>query len=228
MITQTSNPLPRRPSRVASWAAIGSGILGIIAFVCLITFLVMRLSGGNEQTYQRLIKGHDLALILQTLGLIPVAFALRAAVRQSAPYLSTAWVALVVTGISLTVVFLLLSFARIVADVIYMIPQGLIGIWLIAMCRQPQARNFSRGLRRLGTVAGFGLILAAAYPVGYFLFVDPSIFHGPISDDVPPPAGTETANVIFHLMLAVGTFTGFALYPLWTALLGRKLLKAEG
>jgi len=132
-------------------------------------------------------------------------------------------VAAAVSFLTLVVVLMLLSFVNVVADVLYMIPQGAVGGWLIVVCRQ-SANGLPRGLRRLGIVAGGGLILISIFPIGYSLFVDSAILHGPISDDDPTPPGTERANGIVHLALAIGTLIGCSTYPIWTALAGRWLI----
>jgi hypothetical protein len=129
-----------------------------------------------------------------------------------------------VTFLTLVVVLTLLSFVKVVADVLYMIPQGAVGGWLIVVSLQ-KAYGLSKGLRILGIVAGIGLILISFFPIGYALFVDPAILHGPISDDDPTPAGTDRANGIIHMVLAVGTLIGCSMYPLWSALAGRWLIR---
>lgn len=128
-----------------------------------------------------------------------------------------------VTSLTLVGFLMLLSFAKVVADVLYMIPQGAVGGWLISACRQP-AIGLPTRLRRLGMVAGVGLALISVFPIGYSLFVDSAILHGPVSEDDPGPPGTETANAVVHLALAVGTLIGCSTYPIWSALAGRWLL----
>ena len=103
-----------------------------------------------------------------------------------------------------------------------MLLQGLLGIWLIVVNRLVSGA-FSRGLRWFGTVVGVGLMIAAVFPVGNFLFVDPTF--GPLPFNSEPPAGTERANQILHNILAIGGLLGVAPLPIWTALVGRKLLK---
>jgi hypothetical protein len=119
-----------------------------------------------------------------------------------------------------------LSLLKLASDVLYMIPQGALGAWLIVVCRQI-SNGLPRGLRRLGIVAGVGLILVSCFPIGYSMFVDPTILHGPVSDDDPTPPGTDMANQIVHIVLAIGTLIGCSTYPIWTALAGRSLLMRE-
>ena len=101
-----------------------------------------------------------------------------------------------------------------------LIPQGALGGWLIVVCRQV-ANGLPRGLRRLGIVAGVGLALVSSFPIGYALFVDPAILHGPVGDDDRTPPGTDRANQVVHIALAIGTLIGCSTYPIWSALSGR-------
>lgn len=125
--------------------------------------------------------------------------------------------------LGLVVVLVLLSLVKIVADVLYMIPQGAVGLWLIVVCRKI-AYGLPPGLRRLGIVAGVGLVVISLFPIGYALFVDSAILYGPVSDDDPVPPGTEKANGIVHMALAIGTLIGCSTYPIWSALAGRWLV----
>jgi hypothetical protein len=212
-------------NRLAGRLAIVSGVAGMAAFACLIAFLVMRPSEGGQAAHM-LLRNHDAGVILQSLCLIPFALALDAIARQHSPGASRVMVAAAVTFLSLVVVLMLLSFVEVVADVLYMIPQGAVGGWLIAVCWH-NANGLPRGLRRLGIVAGVGLILISIFTIGYALYVDPAILHGPISDDDPTPPGTDRANGIVHIVLAIGTLVGCSMYPLWTALAGRWLLQVK-
>ncbi|MDY0745736.1 hypothetical protein SNE35_14545 [Paucibacter sp. R3-3] len=205
--------------------AIISGAFGLAAFACLIVFLVMRPS--DQRIAQILLRGHDVGVIVQCLCLIPFALALAAIVRRHSHGSSRVMAATAVSFLALVVVLMLLSFANVAADVLYMIPQGAVGAWLIVVCWK-FATDLPKGLRRLGIVAGVGLMLISIFPLGYALFVDSAILHGPISDDDPAPPGTETADGIVHAALAIGTLIGCTAYPIWTALAGRWLLLRGG
>jgi hypothetical protein len=112
--------------------------------------------------------------------------------------------------------------ANLIAGPLFMLFQGLLGVWLIIVNRFVSG-VFPRGLTRLGVVVGVGLMIAAVFPVGYAIFVDPDL--GPVPFDYEPPAGTERANEVLHDILLIGGFLGVALLPIWTALIGRKLLE---
>jgi hypothetical protein len=214
---------PVSGNRFAGRLAIVSGVFGVAAFACLIAFLVMRPSDADRQTSHLLLRGHDAGIILQSLCLIPLALALDALARRHSPGSSRATVAAALAFLALVVVLVLLGLSKVVADVLYMIPQGAVGGWLIVLCLQ-KANGLPTGLRRLGIVAGVGLLLISVFPIGYALFVDPAILHGPISDDHAAPPGTGSANRIVHIALAIGTLIGCSMYPLWSALAGRWLL----
>jgi len=201
--------------------AIVSGIFGIAAFACLIVFLVMRPS--DPHTSHMVLRSHDAGVIVQSLCLIPFALALDGLARQHSHGSRRVMAVTAVTFLILIVVLMVLSFAQVVADVLYMIPQGAVGAWLVAVCLQ-HANGLPKGLRRLGIVAGVGLILISVFPIGYALFVDPAILYGPISERGPAPAGTRKANGIIHMVLAIGTLIGCSMYPLWSVLAGRWFL----
>ena len=213
----------RSAKRLAGRLAIISGVFGIAAFACLIAFLVMRPSKASQQTSHFLLRTHDAGIILQSLCLIPFALALDAIVRQQSPGSARLTVAAAIIFLILIVVLMLLSFVNAITDVLYMIPQGALGVWLIVVCRQ-NANGLPSALRRLGVVAGIGLMLISLFPIGYALFVDPAILHGPIADNDPTPPGTDRANSIVHMVLALGTLIGCSMYPLWSVLAGRWLL----
>ena len=155
--------------------------------------------------------------------MIPVVFALHSLGGQRSPGVSRATAAVGVLALSLIVLFLLLIFAQALWDVIYMVPQGVLGLWLIVVS-QLVSSELPRSLTRLGTVAGVGLVLVAAFPIGFGIFVDPIGFHGPIPFDYVPHQA-HMANVIVHIILLIGTFVGVTTYPIWATLLGRRLLR---
>jgi hypothetical protein len=223
---QASAAIPGSADRLAGRLAILSGVFGIAAFACLILFLAMRPSAAGPDTAHLLLRSHDVGVILQSLCLIPFALALDAIARRDSRGSSRMTGAAGVTFLILVVVLMSLSLAKVVADVLYMIPQGAVGCWLIVVCRQV-ANGLPRGLRRLGIVAGLGLILVSVFPIGYALFVDPAMLHGPVGDDDPTPPGTDRANQVVHVALAIGTLIGCSTYPIWSALAGRWLLLRE-
>lgn len=208
--------------------AVTSGVIGVVAFSFLIAFLVKRLFlAGTEEGCIPLIRIHDAAVIVQSLLMIPLVLTLARIAGQRTPGASRTTVLLGVSALSLMVLFLLLIFIKAVPDDLYMIPLGLLALWLIFENRRLSG-VLPRGLTRLGLVAGVGLLLVAIFPIGFTLFVDPSHLKGWTPFDYQPPPGTDAPNIITHILLLIGTFTGVATYPIWTLLVGRKLMKKGG
>ena len=208
--------------RSAGRAAIMSGLIGLIAHGFLWAFVLRRVSGGDEQSTVPLIRAHDAGVILQSLFMIPVVFTIHGIVRRHTRGTSRGTVGIGVAALSLIILSLLLVFANVLADDIYTVPQGWFGIWLIVISWRVSS-VFPRSLTWFGTVIGIGLVLVATFPFGYRIFVDPTF--GPVSYNSEPPAGTERANEIVHNIFIIGSFMGVTTLPLWSALMGRRLLK---
>ncbi len=106
----------------------------------------------------------------------------------------------------------------------YTIPQGMVGVWIMIVSRQLSSPG-SRALARFGMIVGFGLVLVGTFPLGYGIFVDSSILRGPVPTDSPDVE--SIANEIVHLVLFIGTALGVLTLPIWSILLGRRLLRAQ-
>ena len=126
--------------------------------------------------------------------------------------------------LSFIILLLLLIFAKVCEDSLYMFPQGVFGGWLIVFCWR-YSGMLSSGLRYFGMVVGLGLALVGIFPVGYAIFVDPVVLRIPAVDPDKYPAVFNTANHILHLILDIGTFMGVFTLPVWSILLGRRLLR---
>ena len=220
MTTPPTTTITGSTYRLAGWAAIASGVIGIMAFGLLVAALGPHWSGGAGNL---MFRTYDAGVILQSLFMIPVAFGLHALARQRTLGMSRATLAVGVVALSGIVLLVSLIFVNVVWDVLYMIPQGILGVWLVVVNRL-MSRVLPRGLTRLGTVAGLGLVLVGTFPLAFAIFVDPVGLHGPIPDDQPFPE--TTANGIIHIVLLIGTLMGVSTYPIWTILLGRRLLRA--
>ena len=171
-----------------------------------------------------MFKTHHVALILQYVFLIPVAFGLHALASQRFPEVSRAMLAVGVVSLSFIVLCALLFIVNVVADDLYLVPQGVVGVWLMVVNRR-LSNVLPRGLTRFGTVVGFGLLLVGIFPLAYGIFVDPIGLRGPVPPNYPYPE--TTANDIIHLVFYVGTLLGVITYPIWIILLGRQLLRAR-
>ena len=207
------------PYRSAGRAAIASGIIGIVAYVFLIGFLLIRNQDAQNGTLP--IRVHDCCVILQFLFLIPVVFAFFRLIQEHSPNKSQAMRNVGVGALCFTALFLLLIFPKVLADTLYMLPQGIFGAWLMITCWRVKG-FFPRWLRWFGIIVGFGLILTGIFPVGYAIFVDDVILQIPAPpDEVMDKIPTETtANIVIHQFLYIGSFTGVLTLPIWTIMAG--------
>jgi hypothetical protein len=212
--------------RFAGRAAIASGVLGIVAYIFLIGFIFIR----NQDTQNGVlpIRVHDSCVIFQFLFLIPVVIALFKLIQERSLSVSQAMFHIGVGALCFTALFLLLIFPKILADTLYMFPQGIFGIWLIIACWRLQ-RIIPQWLRWFGIIVGFGLALVGLFPVGYAIFVDNVILHIPApSDEVMNKIPAEsTANIIIHQFLYIGSFIGVLTLPIWTIFIGVTLLRKK-
>ena len=207
-------------------AAIASGVIGIVAYISLIGFLLIRNEDAQNGTVP--IRVHDSCVILQFLFLIPVVIALFKLIRERSPAISQAMLNSGVGAICFTVLFLLLIFPKILADTLYMFPQGILGVWIIVACWRLQG-IIPSWLRWFGVIVGFGLALVGIFPVGYAIFVDSVLLHIPApSDEVMDKIPAETfANTLLHQFLYIGSFLGVLTLPVWTILIGVRLLRKK-
>jgi hypothetical protein len=210
--------------RTAGRAAIASGIFGIAAYVFLIGFLLIRNQDSQNGTLP--IRIHDSCVIFQFLFLIPVSIALLRLIREKTLIITQAMLNLGVGALCFTVLFLLLIFPKILADTLYMFPQGVFGVWIIIVCWRMKGL-ISQLLRWFGIIVGSGLALVGIFPIGYAIFVDSIILHIPApSDEVMDKIPAETtANIVVHLFLYIGSFIGVLTLPIWTILIGVRLLR---
>lgn len=210
--------------RSAAYAAIASGIIGIIAYGFLVGYLAVR--NQNYQTGIFLVRVHDAGIILQFLLFIPVASALFKFSQQSYQGITRTTLNIGIGALAFTALFLLLDFPKIIADILYMFPQGVFGVWVMIVCWRMKG-IFSPALRWFGILVGLGLALVGIFPLGYALFVDKIILQIPAATDeavAKIPAGT-TANTILHKIVWIGSFMGVLTFPFWTILLGKRLFR---
>ena len=213
--------------RSAGRAAIGSGVCAIMAFGFLIVGVNLMLTTRPDLfgLMDLMFKTHKVGVILQYLFLIPVVFGLHTLVQERVPGVGRATLAVGVVSIALIVLCALLFLVNVVADDLYTIPQGVIGVWLMVVNRRLSG-VLPRGITRFGMVVGFGLLLVGTFPLAYAAFVDPIGLRGPVPPDYPNPE--TTANTIIHLVFDIGTLLGVVTYPVWVILLGRQLLRTPG
>jgi hypothetical protein len=114
--------------RSAGRAAIASGVIGIIAYVFLIGFLLIRSQDAQNGILP--IRVHDSCVILQFVFLIPVVFVLFKLIQGRSSKVSRAIFNVGVGALCFTILFLLLIFPKVLADTLYMFPQGILGFGL--------------------------------------------------------------------------------------------------
>jgi hypothetical protein len=213
-----------KPYRSAGKAAITSGVIGIVAYVFLIGFLLIRNQDAQKGVLP--IRVHDSCVILQFVFLIPVVTALFKLIQERYSNISQAMFYIGVGALCFTIFFLLLIFPKVLADTLYMFPQGIFGVWLIiASWRLKEI--VPNWLRWFGILVGFGLTLVGIFPIGYAIFVDSIILQIPApSDEVMGKIPAETpANILIHQFLYIGSFIGVLTLPIWTIFIGVSLLR---
>lgn len=212
--------------RSAGRSAIASGVIGIIAYIFLIGYLAIRNQDAQNGVVP--IRVHDFCVVLQFLFLIPVVFSFFKLIQEHSPNMSQAMLNVGVGALCFTALFLLLNFPKILADTLYMFPQGIFGVWVIIACWRMK-KVIPQWLRWFGIIIGFGLMLVGIFPIGYAIFVDSVILHIPApSDEVMEkiPADT-TANIFLHQLIWIGTFMGVLTLPIWTILIGARFLRKK-
>ena len=157
--------------RSAGWSAIASGLVGFVAFGILqvAVFNMIKMLSSPSQAkllgfVSAMFSAHLVGITLQYLLMIPVAIGLHALTRRQFPDLSRVAVTLGVVSLSLTMLCALLHFVGVVADSFYMIPQGVVGVWIMIVSRQLSSPG-SRALARFGMVVGCGLLLVGTFPL---------------------------------------------------------------
>jgi hypothetical protein len=205
--------------RLVGWASIASGTLGILALTFLVLALRFRASnaGGASKVAFR---AHDLGTVLQALLMIP-AVLLLSTLAGAFHGRARRLVALGVIGEATVALFLMLTFAINASNMLDMLPQGLVGLWLI-LVSIAMRYTLSRGTTRIGIVAGTGLVVIALSLVGIAVALGPAVvvFTPSAAPPVDPAAVSSVTNRIAHQALGVGTLLGRTLYPLWAISVG--------
>jgi hypothetical protein len=215
----------RSPFRTSGWAAIASGIIGIFAVAFLIGYLILRSSNMGGSILMS--KFHDVGVSIQFLLLIPVVVALQ---KMSQRQVSSVTQTSLTTGIvvlGFIVLSLLLILPKIVSDILYMLPQGVFGVWLIFISFRMKGL-LSKGLSWFGMVVGLGLLLVGIFFIGYIIFVSTIPLHIPAASiEEASNIPITPANGFFHYFLFIGSLLGVLTLPFWTILTGCKLLREK-
>ncbi len=211
-------------SRSIPWLAVASGLLGFCSFVSLIAYITnpavqMQDSGAVPVMGERLLAIQFLASAAQVLLMIPVAIWLYRTGGRQSPGLSPnrpalPWTILGVVALGAVACLRLVAMVdSAISDILFMLPMGLVGVWLIAVNLKTVA--LPGWMRILGGVAGIFLV-----GVGLnFLFNG-----GMVAFSKDPMAYGN--DVRFHIGLGLCGFPGFILFATWSILLGLLFLRA--
>lgn len=191
-------------------AAFASGVCGVVAFGFLFAAVMYR----GQLTFRY----HDAWAALQALFMLPVVYELEIFLRKYYSRGFSPMLGLGVFSLVLDIVFLLLIFFNVLNDALYMVPQGLFGVWLVSV-NWRASKSLSRALRLLGMISGVGLVLVGTFPLAYAIFVDSTGFPGPMPE-IDTGAPMSSVNTAIHFVLEIGSFTGVATLPIWTLLAG--------
>ena len=211
----------RLPYRGSAYAAIASGVIGIISVASLVVYLASQAtefaeSGVMPPLGKVLLTTNYAGVMLQALLMIPVALTVHAIGAQRSFRLSR--IAVTIGVIALAVVAflrLLLLLSPAVSDILFMGPMGFVGAWLIVV-NWLLAGTLTGALRATGMVAGIGLVILGAS----FFFLGGLVV---LTDG--PFAYADDAD--FHVGIAIGGVPGLIVYPIWAILLGRTLLRGR-
>jgi len=213
------------PFRSPGWAAIASGTIGIFAIASLIGYLVLRSSNTGAGILMNRL--HDVGVSLQFLLLIPVVIAFHKMSQQRGLSITQTSFTTGIVTICFIVLFLLLILPGIVSDILYMLPEGVFGAWLIFICYRMKG-ILSKGLKRFGMIIGFGFILVGLFFVGYIILVSTIPLRIPAASlEESSNIQITPANSYLHYFLDIGSLLGVLTLPIWTIFVGLKLFREK-
>ncbi|MBB5057254.1 hypothetical protein HDF16_001939 [Granulicella aggregans] len=206
-------------SRSTPWLAITSGILGICSFVSLVAYITtpalqMQESGTVVPTGKLLLTIQFLASAAQVLMMIPVAIWIYRMGRQRSPGVGRESMILGIValgGVGLLRLVPMVDTA--VSDILFMLPMGLVGVWLVAV-NWENVVALPSWMRMLGGIAGIGMV-----GVGLNF-----LFNGGMAVFSKGPMAYGN-DVNFHIGLGLFGFPGFTLFAIWSVLLGLRFLR---
>ena len=210
-------------SRPIGRLALISGLIGVIGFGLLVMALsTPPPSPGTLRRATDPFRLQDASVSIQSLLMLPLAFGLVSVLRGKPATFSDPLVVLGLIAFGTLCISSALIFSGTVSDMFYMLPQGLVGLWVVWISGRTSV-SLGRDVLWLGRISGFGLILIGLGFVIYGVFVAPRIFVGPLSNAEIDAQTWTTANILAHMLMAAGTLLGRALNPFWLLLLGRRL-----
>jgi hypothetical protein len=209
------------------WLAILAGVLGFVGFGLLVAALAA--PPPAPETLRRsedLFRWQDGGLLLQTLTMIPLTLGLHAWAFPNAIPIRHPITALGLASQLALALILLLRFANVTSDMLYMIPQGFVGLWL-ALFNTVRPASMPKATSWVGIVAGAGLVVVGVGALTYAALVAPRMFIGPLTDVEIDAQSWTMPNVVAHICMAAGTLLGRAIFPIWLLLAGKRLLSGR-
>jgi hypothetical protein len=197
----------------------------MIAYGCLTYAVIGRGSGALTQPqFIMMFDMHDAVSIFQFLLMIPPAYALFKLSHQQTHGMSAGTLYTGVIALWLVILAFMLDLPRWISNGIYTVPEGVFGVWLM-LANWRFADTLPRAIRWLGIIVGLGLLLFSFFLIGYTIFVSPIHLRIPAAsmeefDRIP----FNSANIILHKFIWIGSIMGVFLFPFWSMLMGRKLL----
>jgi len=160
--------------------------------------------------------------------MIAPVYALAARVDSGGRPSASALARLGATAFGLLALCLALIFITRASDMLYMLPQGIAGAWLLMLNRRHPA-GFGKALRVFGIVSGAGLFVVGISAIGVGAALGPGMLAivGPIPTRVDAAAEQGTLNIVSHVFMMAGTLAGVLTFPAWCILAGRSLGRAH-
>jgi len=193
-------------------------VLWLVGAVSILVALIGRTTGAvsNFRSWTRV---HDMVIAIACLMIAALAWNFRS---QFDGVLGRSIMWLGMLGGLGTSLLLALVFLTGASDMLYMLSQGVIGLWVIALCiRNPVP--LGGGARAVGIIAGTGLVLIATGFVMIALALGPALVTlvDARSVAVDPADLVSPLNSMGHLVLKAGSILGLPTIPVWAWLASR-------
>jgi hypothetical protein len=207
-------------SSIAVRSALASGVIGLLAAIFALSaaeLRVLRLISGSTTRF--LFASHDVATVFQSLLLLPAVYVLYTRYREQ--HQSLSGIVTVIAAAALCAIALVQSLwlAGVMPETVYMLPQGIVGLWLIA-ANTSRWRNLPARESLIGTLGGVGLVMIA---VSFMTLISYFGFQALTSRiDLSSPQA-QFVNQALHVNLHVASWVGKPLYPVWVLLVARRL-----
>jgi hypothetical protein len=206
--------------RILKSATAIAGLLGLVGAVCLIAAVQLRSwRMVSRPVFRALMNTHDALSIFQSLLFIPAGIVISAfAFRRSASLRSAGATATVLALIAIALLQTLYLTGQ-AQESLYMIPQGVVGIWLICVNVSRDAWA-PRWVKRLGMLAGLGLILIGISLTMIVVYFGVDALSGTIRS--ADPRG-QLVNRVAHLIVTPATWLGKIPYAVWMLTMARRV-----